>query len=175
MFLIVSLLLTGSRGSIFSLIIASLILFPLKFEFKKLFFRIIPLFIVSLFIIGEVFDFYKFSRLDYYETILRTEQDEFSRIEINQNSLDFISQIPNSNLLFGSGSEYAIKALDRSTHNGFFSTLINNGILYLFFKISILIIIFFELNKKVMPLRKENKITRLFYISFDFFIIEGIY
>ena len=105
-------MLTGSRGSIFSLIIASLILFPLKFEFKKLFFRIIPLFIVSLFIIGEVLDFYKFTRLDYYETILRTEQDEFSRIEINKNSFDFISQLPNSNLLFGSGSEYAIKALD---------------------------------------------------------------
>ena len=119
-FLIASLLLTGSRGSIFSLIIASLILFPLKFEFKKLFFRIIPLFIVSLFIIGEVLDFYKFTRLDYYETILRTEQDEFSRIEINKNSFDFISQLPNSNLLFGSGSEYAIKALDRSLIMGFF-------------------------------------------------------
>ena len=170
--LVVPLLLTGSRGSMLSTIISLLIFFILnnKINLKKLLVSIVPMVIIGTILLNTISDSYKFNYDVYLDQIIRVDQTEFAREEINDNAMDLFSKQSSIGVLFGSGKGFAQSQIDRSTHNGFVSILIDNGILYLSFMISLILISITKLYHKRKFGDRNTKISMFFLISLLFFM-----
>jgi hypothetical protein len=109
---------------------------------------LIPTLIVGLFGINNLLNSFNLNFNDFGELIFRIEQTEYARSDINDNSMELFLQQPLVNLIFGSGQGYAQSSMDKSTHNGFIAVLIDNGILYLTFMVSLIILTFRKLYVK---------------------------
>jgi len=171
--LTVPLLLTGSRGSILSLIIALLLFLILnnKINLTKIFITIVPMVIIGSILLNTISESYNFSYDDYLDQFIRIDQIDFARSEINNKSMDLFSKQSTTSFLFGSGQGFAQASIKRSTHNGFVSVLLNSGILYLCFLISLILITFGKLYHKRNLGNRNTKISIFFLISLLFFLI----
>lgn len=170
--LVITLLLTGSRGSMLSTIISLLIFFILnnKINLKKLLVSIVPMVIIGTILLNTISDTYKFSYDVYLDQFIRIDQTDFAREEINDNAMDLFSKQSTTSFLFGSGQGFTLASIERSAHNGFVSFLIDNGILYLSFMISLILVSITKLYHKRKFGDRNTKISMFFLISLLFFM-----
>lgn len=169
--LVSSLLLTGSRGSIISFIISFLVylflgkrISPLRTLWRGLFLLFVSLCMFQ--ILRIIFDF---SLESFLDNTIRINQTEFARAEINANTLKLIRELQVEELLFGSGENFSLNSVGKSTHNGLFATLIDNGLFYL---VGMLWIICLALRKlRWKSIVSEEGDSYLFMISILIFIV----